>query len=63
MAAFVVPAGRVPSIIVHGGAGADPNEGGHELRDGVRAAVEAGWRILSGGGRALDAVEGLCNTG
>jgi beta-aspartyl-peptidase (threonine type) len=48
---------RVPSIIVHGGAGADPTDGGEELRDGVRAAVEAGWRILSGGGRALDAVE------
>src|SRR2546421_12016098 len=48
---------RVPSIIVHGGAGADPTDGLDELRDGVRAAVEAGWRILSGGGRALDAVE------
>ena len=48
---------RVPSIIVHGGAGADPREGPDELREGVRAAVEAGWRILSEGGRALDAVE------
>ena len=48
---------RVPSIIVHGGAGADPKDGPHELRDGVRAAVEVGWRILSDGGRALDAVE------
>jgi beta-aspartyl-peptidase (threonine type) len=48
---------RVPSIIVHGGAGADPADGLDEVREGVRAAVEAGWRILSEGGRALDAVE------
>jgi beta-aspartyl-peptidase (threonine type) len=48
---------RVPSIIVHGGAGADPTDGAHELREGVRAAVEAGWRILGEGGPALDAVE------
>jgi L-asparaginase / beta-aspartyl-peptidase len=48
---------RVPSIIVHGGAGADPADGPDELREGVRGAVEAGWRILGAGGRALDAVE------
>ena len=48
---------RVPSLIVHGGAGADPTDGPAELREGMRAAVGAGWRILSDGGRALDAVE------
>jgi beta-aspartyl-peptidase (threonine type) len=48
---------RVPSIIVHGGAGADPRDGLSEYRQGMRAAVESGWRILEGGGRALDAVE------
>ena len=48
---------RVPSLIVHGGAGADPTDGPRELREGMRAAVETGWRILSAGGRALDAVE------
>jgi len=48
---------RVPSIIVHGGAGADPTDGPGELREGIRTAVEAGWRILSDGGRSLDAVE------
>ncbi len=53
---------RVPSIIVHGGAGADPTDGVDELRDGVRAAAEAGWRILSDGGRALDAVEAAVRT-
>jgi len=48
---------RVPTIIVHGGAGADPAEGRDELRQGVRAAALAGWRVLATGGPALDAVE------
>ena len=47
---------RVPALIVHGGAGADPG-GREELREGVRDAVIAGWRALAGGGTALDAVE------
>jgi beta-aspartyl-peptidase (threonine type) len=47
---------RVPALIVHGGAGADP--GGREaLRAGIRDAVAAGWRALAAGGTALDAVE------
>jgi beta-aspartyl-peptidase (threonine type) len=48
---------RVPTIIVHGGAGADPVEGRDELRQGMRAAALAGWRVLAEGGTALDAVE------
>jgi len=51
------PPARVPAILVHGGAGADPTDGRDELRDGMRAAVLAGWRVLAEGGRALDAVE------
>ena len=51
------PAPRVPTIIVHGGAGADPVDGRTELREGVRAAVVAGWHVLANDGRALDAVE------
>lgn len=51
------PKARVPSIIVHGGAGAHPSENLDEVRDGVREAAGAGWRVLSDGGRALDAVE------
>lgn len=47
---------RVPALIVHGGAGADPG-GREELRGGMRDAVAAGWRALSQGGTALDAVE------
>jgi beta-aspartyl-peptidase (threonine type) len=48
---------RVPALIVHGGAGADPTEEPQELREGIAGAVEAGWQVLGGGGRALDAVE------
>src|SRR5262249_50844779 len=48
---------RVPTIIVHGGAGANPGEGRDELRQGVRAAALAGWQVLSSGGAALDGVE------
>jgi beta-aspartyl-peptidase (threonine type) len=47
---------RVPALIVHGGAGADPG-GRDELRRGMRDAVGAGWRALAVGGTSLDAVE------
>jgi len=47
---------RVPSIVVHGGAGADPADA-DEFRAGVRGAVLAGWTVLGAGGSALDAVE------
>src|SRR5437660_1325729 len=47
---------RVPALIVHGGAGADPG-GRDELRAGMREAMRAGWRALESGGSALDAVE------
>lgn len=49
--------GRVPALIVHGGAGADPQEGREELREGIHQAVQAGWGVLEGGGSSLDAVE------
>lgn len=54
---------RVPVIIVHGGAGAAPTEGLEELRAGMRAAVDAGWARLRGGGSSLDAVEALVSEG
>ena len=45
----------MPSIIVHGGAGAyDPGE---EHQAGLTASAEAGWALLSEGGSAADAVE------
>jgi len=48
---------RVPGLIVHGGAGADPASGREELRQGIRDAVAAGWAVLSRGGGAVVAVE------
>jgi beta-aspartyl-peptidase (threonine type) len=48
---------RVPALIVHGGAGADPQDGRDDLRAGIDRAVAAGWRVLGTGGGALDAVE------
>ena len=48
---------RVPALVVHGGAGADPAEGRDVLRAGVTAAALAGWRMLAEDGHALDAVE------
>jgi beta-aspartyl-peptidase (threonine type) len=47
---------RVPAIVIHGGAAAPPADR-DELRDGMRAAVEAGWSALAAGGTSLDAVE------
>jgi L-asparaginase / beta-aspartyl-peptidase len=48
---------RVPVIVVHGGAGASPTDEPDQVRAGLEAALSAGWTILRGGGRALDAVE------
>ncbi len=44
------------AIVVHGGAGATAPERHDRLREGVRAAAEAGDAILAAGGSALDAV-------
>jgi beta-aspartyl-peptidase (threonine type) len=44
-------------IIVHGGAGDIPQALQPDYVAGCRAAAEAGWAILAGGGSALDAVE------
>jgi len=48
---------RVPALIVHGGAGADPASDREELRRGIRDAVAAGWAVLHQGGGAVEAVE------
>jgi beta-aspartyl-peptidase (threonine type) len=47
----------VPALLIHGGAGADPDFGREELRQGIRDAVAAGWALLRDGGSAVDAVE------
>jgi len=51
------PATHDPTLLVHGGAWAIPAEAAAAHESGVRAALEAGYAILSIGGSALDAVE------
>jgi len=51
------PAPRVPALLVHGGAGPDPSTDRSTFRPGMTSAAAAGWRVLSDGGRAIDAVE------
>jgi beta-aspartyl-peptidase (threonine type) len=46
-----------PAIIVHGGAWDIPQDEHEAHKQGCRAAVLAGYRILAEGGTALDAVE------
>jgi beta-aspartyl-peptidase (threonine type) len=46
-----------PSLIIHGGAWNIPDQAVEDCRAGIRRALEAGWKILSSGGRASDAVE------
>jgi L-asparaginase / beta-aspartyl-peptidase len=46
-----------PSLIIHGGAGNLPDQAVEDARTGIRRALEVGWKILSEGGAALDAVE------
>jgi L-asparaginase / beta-aspartyl-peptidase len=45
------------SLIVHGGAWDIPDDTVEAHRSGVARALETGWKILSGGGSADDAVE------
>jgi beta-aspartyl-peptidase (threonine type) len=51
------PATHDPTLLVHGGAWAIPPGAAAAHEAGVRAALEAGYNILSLGGSALDAVE------
>jgi beta-aspartyl-peptidase (threonine type) len=46
-----------PSLIIHGGAWNIPDEAVQDCRAGIGRALESGWRVLSGSGSALDAVE------
>jgi L-asparaginase / beta-aspartyl-peptidase len=46
-----------PSLIVHGGAFAVADSAIEACKAGCREALAAGWKILSSGGSALDAVE------
>ncbi|MGA8730907.1 MAG: isoaspartyl peptidase/L-asparaginase [Terracidiphilus sp.] len=51
------PAKRDPTLLVHGGAWAIPEDAAVAHEAGVREALERGYAILSVGGSALDAVE------
>lgn len=46
-----------PSLIIHGGAWNIPDEAVEDCRAGIRRALEAGWKVLSGVGTAIDATE------
>jgi L-asparaginase / beta-aspartyl-peptidase len=46
-----------PALIVHGGAWDIPDAAIPACRAGCERALSAGWRILSAGGTALDAIE------
>ncbi|HKH97646.1 MAG TPA: isoaspartyl peptidase/L-asparaginase [Candidatus Sulfotelmatobacter sp.] len=46
-----------PVLVVHGGAWAMPDDTVAAHIHGVNNALAAGWRVLAGGGAALDAVE------
>ena len=51
------PHQHVPTLLVHGGAWAIPEDAAAAHEAGVRNALDAGHAILSRGGTALDAVE------
>lgn len=46
-----------PVLVIHGGAWAIPDDMVEAHLNGVRDAMNAGWRVLERGGPALDAVE------
>ena len=46
-----------PSLIIHGGAWDIPDEAVDACKQGCLAALGEGWKILTAGGSALDAVE------
>ena len=46
-----------PVLVIHGGAWAIPDDMVESHLDGIRKAVSAGWRALTSGGNAVDAIE------
>jgi len=45
-----------PVLLVHGGAGRVPEDGGGGAREGLAASAGAAWRLLEEGGPAMEAV-------
>ena len=48
---------QLPVLVVHGGAWAIPDDMVDAHLLGVRRALDAGWKVLEKGGRALDAIQ------
>ncbi len=48
---------QTPVLVIHGGAWAIPDDMVQDHLNGVREALNIGWRILERGGAAMDAVE------
>jgi beta-aspartyl-peptidase (threonine type) len=46
-----------PTLVIHGGAWAMPDDGIAAHERGIAAALKAGWSVLERGGTAVDAVE------
>ena len=46
-----------PALLVHGGAWAIPDDQVEAHLNGVRNARDAGWKVLTRGGTAIEAVE------
>src|SRR5271154_5654600 len=57
MRPVITAATHDPTLLVHGGAWAIPSAAAAAHESGVRAALEAGYAILSLGGSAIDAVQ------
>src|SRR6516165_8676541 len=53
---------QLPVLVVHGGAWAIPDDVVDAHLNGVRRALESGWRVLEQGGSALDAVQAAVAT-
>ncbi|MGA7857252.1 MAG: isoaspartyl peptidase/L-asparaginase [Terracidiphilus sp.] len=58
----MIRATHAPTLLVHGGAWAIPQDAAAAHEAGVRNALEAGHSVLSRGGSALDAVEAAVTT-
>lgn len=54
--------GQTPVLVVHGGAWAIPDDMVETHLNGVRQAVNNGWRLLERGGTAMDAIEAAITT-
>jgi beta-aspartyl-peptidase (threonine type) len=57
LSSIVSPEMVEPVVLVHGGAGDIPNSRLQSKLAGVRRAARSGYKVLSSGGSAVDAVQ------